>query len=213
MRRGQGSMEYMMTYGWAILAVMVVGVAIWHMGILNTGSTVPPTATGFEALKPLLTTCKMSYPLYLAWPTENGIACQFANAAGQNIRINNITATVNGEYCYYAVTGPNLYEGLTATSQFFYTTFTKTSGYIGKTGWTYPAGVTHYYVDIPAGETFTVAITECPPDNQNCPCTHYSRSQRYNADIDITYTLDAGGVVSTRHSIGAVSVNPEMDSG
>ncbi|MFH0861742.1 MAG: hypothetical protein V1875_01815 [Candidatus Altiarchaeota archaeon] len=51
--RGQGAMEYLMTYGWAILVVMVVGIVMWQLGIfnLNQGST---TATGFAKIKPQL---------------------------------------------------------------------------------------------------------------------------------------------------------------
>jgi hypothetical protein len=39
--RGQGAMEYLMTYGWAILVVMIIGVALWKMGVFgHTGQTI-----------------------------------------------------------------------------------------------------------------------------------------------------------------------------
>jgi len=50
--RGQGAMEYLMTYGWAILVVVIVGVALWYMGVFNLGGSAK-TMTGFGPVKPL----------------------------------------------------------------------------------------------------------------------------------------------------------------
>jgi hypothetical protein len=52
-RKGQGAMEYLMTYGWAILVVMIVGIVMWQLGIFNIGSTAL-TSSGFGKLKPQL---------------------------------------------------------------------------------------------------------------------------------------------------------------
>ncbi len=52
-KKGQGAMEYLMTYGWAILVVMIVGVVLWQLGIFNLGGTVSKTMSGFGAVKPL----------------------------------------------------------------------------------------------------------------------------------------------------------------
>ena len=52
-RKGQGAMEYLMTYGWAILVVMIVGIVMWQLGIFNiTGGAT--TSTGFAKIKPQL---------------------------------------------------------------------------------------------------------------------------------------------------------------
>jgi hypothetical protein len=53
--RGQGAMEYLMTYGWAILVVMMVGVAMWQLGVFNMGTSTVST-TGFTKIKPLVAT-------------------------------------------------------------------------------------------------------------------------------------------------------------
>jgi len=37
MNKGQGAMEILLTYGWAILVVIIVGVVLWQMGIFNPG--------------------------------------------------------------------------------------------------------------------------------------------------------------------------------
>lgn len=44
MRKTQSAMEYLMTYGWAILAIAIVMVSLYSLGIFNTGS-LQPTAT------------------------------------------------------------------------------------------------------------------------------------------------------------------------
>lgn len=33
--KGQGAMDYLMTYGWALLIIVVVGVALYTLGVLN----------------------------------------------------------------------------------------------------------------------------------------------------------------------------------
>ncbi|MFH8080715.1 MAG: hypothetical protein QXO84_02430 [Candidatus Aenigmatarchaeota archaeon] len=40
-RKAQAAMEYLMTYGWAILIIVVVIAALYAMGVFKTRSTVP----------------------------------------------------------------------------------------------------------------------------------------------------------------------------
>ena len=49
-KKGQGAMEYLMTYGWAILVVMIVGVVLWKLGIFGGGAS-GNKATGFIGSK------------------------------------------------------------------------------------------------------------------------------------------------------------------
>lgn len=49
MRRGQGAMEYLMTYGWAILIVIIVGVVLWKSGVFSTSAK---TSTNFDIIQP-----------------------------------------------------------------------------------------------------------------------------------------------------------------
>ncbi|MEO0282055.1 MAG: hypothetical protein ABIN05_06885 [candidate division WOR-3 bacterium] len=39
-RKAQAAMEYLMTYGWAIIILVVVVVALYAMGVFKTGTTV-----------------------------------------------------------------------------------------------------------------------------------------------------------------------------
>ncbi len=49
-KKAQSAMEYLMTYGWAILIVIIVAAALYALGVFNLGTVVGPTATGFGAM-------------------------------------------------------------------------------------------------------------------------------------------------------------------
>ena len=46
-KRSQSALEYMMTYGWAILIIIIVAVILYSMGIFNPSSSVTFTSSGF----------------------------------------------------------------------------------------------------------------------------------------------------------------------
>lgn len=46
--KGQGAIEYLMTYGWALLVIVVVGAALYAAGVLNPASYVASKCTGFQ---------------------------------------------------------------------------------------------------------------------------------------------------------------------
>ena len=41
MKKGQAAMEYLMTYGWAILVIVIVLAALWYLGVFNVVTRVP----------------------------------------------------------------------------------------------------------------------------------------------------------------------------
>lgn len=47
MKKGQAAMEYLMTYGWAILIVIVVVAALYAMGVFRLGGTTTPCSPCF----------------------------------------------------------------------------------------------------------------------------------------------------------------------
>jgi len=95
--RGQGALEYLMTYGWAILVVMAIGVAMWQLGIFNLGGVTSTTSTGFARVKPLLPLTTMN--------TSGTFSSDFVNGAGAPITINApISATSGGNTC--TITAP-----------------------------------------------------------------------------------------------------------
>ncbi|MBU0761993.1 MAG: hypothetical protein KKD39_03125 [Candidatus Altiarchaeota archaeon] len=86
-RKGQGAMEYLMTYGWAILVVMIVGIVMWQLGIFNMGSTTL-TATGFAKIKPQLAGSGLS--------SSNAFVGVFTNGVGTKITVSTGTGTLIG---------------------------------------------------------------------------------------------------------------------
>ena len=83
-RKGQGAMEYLMTYGWAILVVMIVGVVLWQLGIFGGGPGAVNTASGFGKIKPMEPSIKY---------TGSALTFSLMNGVGQGITGLNYTAT------------------------------------------------------------------------------------------------------------------------
>ena len=82
-RRSQSALEYMMTYGWAILIIVIVAVILYSMGIFNPSSSITTTITGFQKT-----------PVSSAIFTDNGgLSLSVQNSVGYPIKITNITAT------------------------------------------------------------------------------------------------------------------------
>jgi hypothetical protein len=49
--KAQAAMEYLMTYGWAILIVIIVAAALWALGIFNPNTWTQGGATGFAGFQ------------------------------------------------------------------------------------------------------------------------------------------------------------------
>jgi len=49
-KKAQSAMEYLMTYGWAILIVIIVAAALYALGIFNPATFTGRQATGFQVL-------------------------------------------------------------------------------------------------------------------------------------------------------------------
>ena len=47
-KKGQGALEYLMTYGWALLIIVVVGAALYALGVLNPATYTQSTCRGFQ---------------------------------------------------------------------------------------------------------------------------------------------------------------------
>ena len=46
--KGQGALEYLMTYGWALLVIVVVGAALFALGVLNPQTYTQKRCVGFQ---------------------------------------------------------------------------------------------------------------------------------------------------------------------
>ena len=89
-RKGQAAMEYLMTYGWAILIVVIVAAALFALGVFNPATFVGQSATGFPNL---------GLPESGSWQlNSNGdFNLIIENNLASQINITNITATIGGQ--------------------------------------------------------------------------------------------------------------------
>ncbi|MBI4174846.1 MAG: hypothetical protein HY517_04320 [Candidatus Aenigmarchaeota archaeon] len=46
--KGQGAIEYLMTYGWALLVIVVIAAALFFLGVLNPSSYTQSRCSGFQ---------------------------------------------------------------------------------------------------------------------------------------------------------------------
>ena len=75
--RGQGAFEYMLSYGWAILIVIVLGILLFSLGVLNPSQT--PSATGFTVMRPV------SWSFSGSNVDESNVTLALENVAGQSL--------------------------------------------------------------------------------------------------------------------------------
>ena len=78
-KRAQAAMEFLMTYGWAILVVLIVVGALAYFGVLNPQNLIPE-----KCVFPTMLTCQD----YLVTPGASGtISVKLVNGAGQDMSI------------------------------------------------------------------------------------------------------------------------------
>jgi len=80
--RGQAATEYLATYGWAILGVMIAVAVLWQLGIFDFGGMEPPGKSGFSTLVPSDWRC-----------SNNVMTLWLINSAGETL--NNVTISGN----------------------------------------------------------------------------------------------------------------------
>lgn len=77
-KKAQGAMEYLMTYGWAILVVMIVGVVLWQLGIFGGGPGAVNTASGFAKIRVLEPSIKYTGTT-VTFDVVNGVGMVISN--------------------------------------------------------------------------------------------------------------------------------------
>jgi len=100
-RKGQAALEFLMTYGWAILVVLVVIGALAYFGVLNPDSLVPDKCT-------LTTGISCDDHMITGGLAGAGkIDLSLGNGQGRQIRILNITAKTSDGFTNCTVPSPN----------------------------------------------------------------------------------------------------------
>ncbi len=81
-RMGQSATEYLMTYGWAILAIVVVAGVLWNMGLFGGGSC-GNSVTGFAGTQVSVKD--------FSWTAGDTLTLSLRNAAGEDIVITSVS--------------------------------------------------------------------------------------------------------------------------
>ncbi|QLJ52274.1 MAG: hypothetical protein Sv326_0099 [Candidatus Fermentimicrarchaeum limneticum] len=107
MRKGQTAMEYLMTYGWAILIIMVVLAVLFYLGVLN-----PPIPA--QCTFPAGITCVTNK---LSAGTAK-LTLEIGQGTGKTIRVTGVQCTQNTtpEYIISTYVGYNPATNLTIAS-------------------------------------------------------------------------------------------------
>jgi hypothetical protein len=88
--RGQASLEFLMTYGWAILVVGVVMVVLWQWGLFTPSGGTKTTYMGFWGVMPIDFSYKSNGTLKLS--LQNNIIDGTINITGINVSVQGINA-------------------------------------------------------------------------------------------------------------------------
>jgi len=203
MRRAQGAMEYMTTYGWAIIAVLVAGTVLWQLGVLSAGENQPVTANGFSFIRPVLANCKM-HRFGVSGGSFDGFGCQFLNTHGQPLDIVGLDLKANGQYCAYNMLGDNVFEGIGDI---------RSQGCInvndcGNILWPGLDPTFNPYT-VPKDGMFTISADNNNGMSFSNPCDNLRPNDFYQLEIDIVYIVDLGGVRTTKRSTGTINLNSD----
>lgn len=91
--RGQASLEFLMTYGWAILVIGVVLVVLWQWGIFTPTGSSKATYMGFWGVMPVDFSYKSNGTLILS--LQNNIIDGSINITAINVTAQGMTADFN----------------------------------------------------------------------------------------------------------------------
>ena len=86
--KSQSALEYMMTYGWAILVIVIVAAVLYSLGIFSPSSSLSTTITGFSGLAVTQAGCVNSL-------NNQILELYVTNAVGYPVNITKINTTGN----------------------------------------------------------------------------------------------------------------------
>ncbi len=143
MKKAQSAMEYLMTYGWAILIVIIVAAALYMLGVFNPSTYTQSTAVGFQGFQVPTGGWQLN--------TNGDLIIILRNMQGASINVTNVTATYQNTLAYndtYVVLNPNQE-----------TTFNISSVGSQTSGSPYSVSTEIYYTNLDTGLTFKTTGT------------------------------------------------------
>ncbi|MEM3555855.1 MAG: hypothetical protein QXF56_04015 [Candidatus Micrarchaeia archaeon] len=120
MRKGQTAMEYLMTYGWAILIIMVVLAVLFYLGVLT-----PPVPS--QCTFPAGITCTTT-KLHAG---SGHLTLEIGQGTGHSITVTGVTCTQNTSQAY-ATSGAILYTDYSGDPNI--TIASGSKGFVAKPG-------------------------------------------------------------------------------
>lgn len=88
-KKAQSALEYLLTYGWAILIVIIVGASLYALGVFNPGTFTGKRVTGFTQFQ--IVDHKVD--------TNTNLTLVFGNRLGKTVTLGNVTATYKNIDC------------------------------------------------------------------------------------------------------------------
>jgi hypothetical protein len=105
--RGQAALEFLTTYGWAFLIILVMIGAISYFGILNPSKFLPQRCTA---------SAEFSCVDYQLLSASGGVSLQLKQGIGKTIYFENVTCTYNDGASPVTVTGSATLNGQALTA-------------------------------------------------------------------------------------------------
>jgi hypothetical protein len=140
MKRAQTAIEYLMTYGFAVLIIIVISAALYALGVFNPGAWLPggPRASGFGNIKVI------EFAVNSTSGGENGtLKVVLVNAYGYRVRLDLVGATMAGvSNTTGCAPGVNIAPGQQYTCYLWWEL-----NFPYSPGDTYTAAVSIYFVD------------------------------------------------------------------
>lgn len=134
--RAQTALEFLMTYGWALVIILVFLLVMWQFGVFNPKNVEPGNA-GFWGV----------VPQDFKFTSGGTLTVSFENQVGSAVNITKINATVGSKNSY--VSGINIRINPGATYKGDFTGFSSLPA-----GSRFEAFVSVDYVDDRTGETY-----------------------------------------------------------
>jgi hypothetical protein len=92
MKKAQAGLDFLMTYGWALLLIVLVVGALFALGLFDVGSFLGSKASGFAQMSPV------------GWrvASTGAMTLMFENHAGTGVNVSSISATLGTENVTYS---------------------------------------------------------------------------------------------------------------
>ena len=177
-KRSQSALEYMMTYGWAILIIVIVAVILYSMGIFNPSSSVTFTSSGFSPFTVSSSLCNnLGYKIaVLAGPIPNNAnyitinkvfvtSATGANATTASYTLTNPVTLTSGQSATIlipnvACTAANVHYSFSAKIQYSYTASVLGLQTINTTGTVAGTSITGKPSTLTSYEPITITNTQ-----------------------------------------------------